>query len=199
MRTEQNNSFVVIAVLIGGIIVGFVIGAGVARSRAGAQMQKLQAQIERAKEFFPSLPQEIRTISGTVKEVNAGEHIVIMEVSVANPFDESPTMRRISIGPDTKITRAEAKDPASYQREIAEFQKAVRTQSGKSGFFKALTPPDPFREVASTIADIHPGAHIMVTADSNIRDQESFTATAIRILEASGANGPFGAPASGSR
>lgn len=192
MHMESKSSFIVIAVLIGGIVVGFVLGAGIAQSRASAQLQKMQAQIDRAKKFFPVFPQETRTLSGTVKEVNAGGHIVTVEVPAIGPFDESPVMRKAMIGPDTKITRAEPKDQATFQRELADFQKAVRAQSGKPGFHP-LAPPDPFREIAGIIADLRPGARITVTADENIRDKEEFTATAIRIFDVSASKGPFGA------
>lgn len=169
------------------LLIGFGIGFISGRSLGGrsevsrtesAQVQKLRQQIERAKTFFPAISADVRHISGTVKEVR-GKTIVV-EILPINPFDESPRTRTITIGNETKILRNETKDTAVFQGEIAEFQKAIQSQKSGPGA-APISPPRPFREVSAAFSDIHAGQMISVTAQENIRDKESFTATTVNI------------------
>lgn len=169
-----------------GIFVGFFLGKRSGAPDQSIRIQKLQSQLEQAKKFFPSLPQNTRSVSGIVKEVRASA--IVLETIPAGPFDESPRMRTITIGKDAKIVKNEQKDPAAYQREIAEFQKTVQEQSGKPGLTPVMPPP-PFREVAAKISDIKPGQQVSITADENIRDKESFEATQVTILGLTGIPG----------
>lgn len=182
---EQKSSVVVAVIaLVVGAVGGFALGRGAVGS--SSDVVKLRMQVEEAKKLFPALPGDIRSISGTVKEVKGG--VITMETFSASPFDETPRMRNVSVSGDTKITRNEQRDPAAYQRELDAFQKAI--QSVKPGSAPP-TPPNPFREVAVKIEDLKQGDQISVTADENIRDKESFTANTISVFSIAG---PAGIP-----
>jgi len=180
---DSKNSLYVVVALVAGLGIGFIGGRGV---RSGVlespETQKLQAQIEQAKKFFPPTPSDVRTLSGAVKEIRGST--IVMEVSPVNPFDESPRSRNVTLASGTKIVRTERKDPAVYQREIADFQKALqsRTKAGTA----PVSLPNPFRETPAQLSDIRVGGQISVTAGENIRDKEAFTADIVSILNFSG-------------
>lgn len=179
MINQKNQLMIGLAIgAVLGLAVGMAIGAPGTPDQS-AQVQKLQAQIEQAKKFFPPAPQDIQSISGTVKSI-AG-NVITMETGTANPFDEAPRTRTITTGDQTKITRNEQKDAARFQKEVTAFQKAMQ-----SGTNTPIPPPSPFRDVAAHLSDIKPGQQIVVTAAQNIRDMESFNAISVSILSASG-------------
>lgn len=180
MNPKQILSF--FAVLIIGFGAGFFVEKNLAANRYEPEIAKLQSQIEQAKKFFPPLFQDVRSIFGTVKEV--GADTIIVEITLMNPFDESPQTRTVKITNETKIVRSERKDPAAYQREVAQFQKNIQAQSNKSQSVR-LTPPNAFSQESAKISDIAVGRQISIAASENIRDKESFTAKTIVILPAS--------------
>lgn len=174
-------------------IVGFISGralsGGLGVSSDQAQLQKLQMQVEAAKKLFPPPPADMRSIIGTVKEVK--ENALVVETFSSNPFDDTPRIRTITAGENTSITRNEQKDPAVYQEELAEFQKAIQAQSGQTSGTPPV-PPSPVREVSVELSDVKPGMQATVTAEENIRDKESFEAKTIQISQGA-AVGPAGA------
>lgn len=173
-----------IAGLLLGILVGrygFSEGVSTTNSQTAVKLQKLQSQVDQAKKFFPPMQQDIRSITGKVTEVRG--NTVMLEVAVFNPLDESPRMRTVTVGSGTKIVKSEQKDHAVFQRELAEFTKAMAAQRGTLSRTMP-TPPMPFREVAADISQIKPGVQISVIASENIRDKIAFTAQEIKINSA---------------
>lgn len=182
--TQKNLVIIVIALCISlgvGFLANRTLQSGVISDQA-AQIKKLHSQIEQAKNFFPPLSEDVRSIFGTVKEARGDT--VMVEITLMNPFDESPQTRTVKITDETKIVRSERKDPVAYQREIAEFQKNIEAQPDKSPGAR-LTPPNEFSQEPAKISDIAVGQQISIAADENIRDKESFTAKTIIILPTS--------------
>lgn len=184
---EQNQMSwkgMVVGVVVG-LVAGFLLGKVTPSSSPAGQnpeVQKLQAQIESAKKFFPSAPKETRNISGTVKEVRGDT--MVFESRSFGPFDESPRTRMITLGSATKVVRSEQKDRTTFQAELAEFQKKMRAQVGGSNqgtTLAPIAPPTPFREVQAQLSDIKAGLQVSVTAEENIRDKEAFAATIVSI------------------
>ncbi len=141
-----------------------------------AKVLALQAQIEKAKKFFPPTPQESRSIAGTVKEVNDATFVI--ETYPTNPFDQSPAQRTVILDTNTKITRVQQEDQATYQKEFAEFQKALQPTKGK---LSPIIRPLLFREIPATRSDIKVGSQVNVTAAENIFNKETFTAIRVEI------------------
>ncbi len=180
---DSKKSLYIVVALIAGLGIGFIGGRGAESGMlASGQEQKLRAQIEQAKKFFPPTPSDVRTLSGIVKEIRGST--IVMDVSPANPFDESPRSRNVTLASGAKIVRTEQKDPAAYQREIADFQKAIQSRN-KAGT-APVSLPNPFRETPAQLSDIRVGGQISVTSGENIRDKESFTADIVSILNFSG-------------
>lgn len=174
----------VIALVIGAVA-GFAFGRG-GIVGPSPEVTKLRAQVEEAKKLFPPLPEDIRSVSGTVKEISGD--LISIETFSANPFDETPRMRSITADSGTEITRNQPKDSAAYQRELDQYQKSF--QSAKPGS-NLPVPPNPFREVSIDISDIKVGDQIVALANENIRDRMSFKAKSISV---SGVAGPAGIP-----
>lgn len=178
----MNKNVVAVLTLAVGLVVGFFVGrnsipASVGISEQSVKIQKLEQQIEEAKKFFPPVPSDVRSISGTVTSVQGAT--IVVEVS-GNPFDESPRTRTVTVGSQTRIVRNEQKDPVLFGQELAKFQKAVRAQAGKPSP-SSLVAPIPFLETPGKLTDIQPGQQVTVTAGENIRDKESFTASMVSI------------------
>lgn len=167
----------IVIALVAGLIAGFVSGKRFPGSGASAEVRKLQSQVEQAKRYFPPISQEMRSIVGIVKEVQG--NTITIEFSPANPFDESPRIRIVTIVSKTKITQNEQKDPATIEREAKEFQKVIQSQ--KSGAPQSVAFPTSFREIPAVFSDIRTEQQVSVTAAENIRDKESFTATQVSI------------------
>lgn len=177
-----KSTLVFLLALIIGFGGGFFVQKAMLESQNNQEVAKLQSQIEQAKKFFPPIAQDVRDVLGTVKEIN-GDTIVV-EMTVMNPFDDSPQTRTVTIASETKIVRSERKDPAAYQREIAEYQKNIQAQSNKSPSVR-LTSPNAFSQDSAKISDIAFGQRVSIAASEDIRDKESFTAKTIIILPAS--------------
>lgn len=163
-----------IAALVIGIIIGFVIGAGQSGS-SNTEVARLQAQIEAAKKFFPSIP-EMRSVSGTIKSIS-GDTVIIESVNTVNPFEVLPAERVITITPDTKIVFFEQKDQAVFQKEIVEFSKMIKTIPSENTI--PGRPPLAFTERAITQSDLKEGMTVSVEAAENVKEKTSFVAVKI--------------------
>ena len=144
---------------------------------SAADLQKLQAQIEQAKKFFPSTPTDMRSVSGTIASINA--NTLTIQTSFSNPFDDLPKTRTVTIGDKTKIIVLKQKDSATYQKENNAFQDSLR-RSVKPGT-PFLTPPNPFETSTGTISDFKQGQFVNVSANENIRNKASFEAASVQI------------------
>lgn len=172
---EENKSGTMkivtpIAALIIGAIMGFIVGAG----QPSSEVAHLQAQIESAKKFFPSIP-EMRSVSGTIKNIS-GDTVTIESANAANPFEVLPAERTITITSDTKITSLDQKDQAMFQKEMAEFSKtAMAPRAGDT----MVMPPMPFTEKNIKLSDLKVGMTISAEASENIKEKASFVAVKI--------------------
>lgn len=175
-KSGAMNIVTPIAALIVGAIIGFMVGAG----QPSSETARLQAQIEAAKKFFPSIP-EMRTVSGTIKSIS-GDSITIESANTANPFEVLPVERIITITSDTKISSLEQKDQAMFQKEMAEFSKTVMVP--QSGNMAPVMPPMPFTEKVITQSDLKEGMMVNVEASENIKEKASFVAIKITATAA---------------
>jgi hypothetical protein len=191
----------IIAALIGGLVGFFIAGNSAV---PGGRVAELEAQIERAKRFFPAIP-EIRSVSGTVRDVS-GSTITIDADASPNPFEEWPTTRTITVGEKTRIIVQAQKDPATYQREFEAYRKQIErrtpAQSGTpaDAATNLPTPPMPFEEREIQIDEIELGSRISAEAAENIKTAARFEATLIRVQSVPGGAGmptPAGVPAAG--
>jgi len=163
-----------IATLIIGVVVGFIIGAGQSGS-SNAEVARLQAQIETAKKFFPSIP-EMHSVPGTIKSIS-GDTIIIESINTANPFEVLPVERVITITHDTKIVFFEQKDQAVFQKEIVEFSKMIKTIPSENMI--SGRPPLAFIEKVITQSDLKEGMTVNVEAAENVKEKASFVAVKI--------------------
>ena len=201
MEQGKNTSIMIAAVaLIAGAVIGFYgssFKTGVSSSFK-EENEKLKSQIEAAKKFFPPSPPEIRSLSGTVKEIKDGA--VTIEVNFfGNPFEDLPKMREVTVGERTIIVKNEQKSPDVFRKEMDAYQAALAKLSpagtGPAGIpaKNYPIPPAPFIEKKLELAALKAGDQISVEAGENIKTMTRFEA--IRIVVQTPVALPASAPA----
>lgn len=179
----MNKYFLVVVALVIGVALGCGIGFYGTR-------KSYQAQLERAKQFFPTMS-DVRSLSGKVKSI--GGNVVTVEIApLANPFEEWPTLREVVVGKDTKIVKSGLKDPKEFAKEQEEYQRAIAQSQRQSNPAAAPgaqppavlpTPPLPFTEKEIAFKDLKVGDQVMVEAKDNIKLVSRFEATRISVQE----------------
>ena len=166
---NKQLTFIGIALILGlgiGYSIGFYKGSFAINS-------KLQSQIDKAKQFFPTLD-EVRSVSGTVKSING--NVITIEANNFNPFEELPTIREVVAAADTKIIKLEEKAPEEFEKEFEDYQKKTAEQSQE-----ALVPPSLFREKEITLTDLKAGNMISAEADKDIKTSARFEAVKVIV------------------
>ncbi|MCX6702518.1 MAG: hypothetical protein NTW60_01450 [Candidatus Wolfebacteria bacterium] len=202
---NKSTTLIILAVsLIISLAIGFGSGYLVGQKTTASNYQ---AQIEKAKKFFPLIP-DVRSVSGVVKKIS-GNVVTIEMPASANPFEDLPTTREVAITDKTKIVKSEPKDTRAYQEEIAVYQEAlkkVQRQTAPASTGTAPTtpaamanmpvPPMPFSEKDVKLSDLKEGMQISVQAGENIKTATKFEAVKITISSiAAPAVAPSVAPA----
>jgi len=172
-------SIVVAAVI--GCVVGYAIGYSIGGKNVAASYAEKIAAVGK---LFPA-PAQTLSLNGQVKSVTRDAITIDVTTSAANPFTEgdAPLTREVTVTETTAIVRMEQKDPAIFQKEMTDFQKATKDSiaSAKNAPV-AITPPSPFGEKSIKLADIKVGDMVTVTAESDIANAESFSATKIQAM-----------------
>ncbi len=182
----ENKNTLVVGIIVG-IVMGFVggryypFGGGILIG--SGSVAELETKIEKAKKFFPSIP-DMRFVSGTVEEVKSGSFI-IKAFSLPNPFEDLPEKREVVVTSMTKIIRMTQKDSKVFQKEV---EVAQKEQSGrKVGEVPSLASfPTPFIEKEILLKDIKVGNQVSVEAGENIKEKIKFDATRIMVQESIG-------------
>lgn len=121
---------------------------------------------------------EIRTLSGTVTEVNGTQ--LTLHVRSMNPFaDQSLADRIVLIDTSTKVSIMSQKDPKMFQSEMNSYAK-----SAKANDAQPATLPSPFITTPATVSSIAVGVSVSVTAAESIGTLKEFTASQIQIQSA---------------
>ncbi len=188
----MDNKYILIMGFVVGTIVGFMTGryysfggdtlTGTAGTD-GRSVAELEAKIEKAKKFFPSIP-DMRSVFGTVEMVK--ENVLVIKSSPSiNPFEDLPEKREVVVTSTTKIIRMTQKDPKVFQREIEAIQKE---QSGrKAGEIPSPALfPNPFIEKEVSLKDLRAGDQVSVEAGENIKEKTRFEAVRVVVQEAFG-------------
>lgn len=174
--------------LAGALAVGGVLGY------AGASYQ-YSTQLDKAKAVFPSLP-TMTIVSGSITSVS-GNTITLQTQPSANPFENLPVVRRVTVTSATKIIKSAPKDPIAFQREMDAFLKASQKTTATSGapapIAAALSvPPRPTTETELKVSDLKAGDIISVDAGKDVKTQASFDAVTILFSGSASLAAPSG-------
>lgn len=164
------------------IIIGFtlaiVIGGAIGYTVAGYQYS---AKLNKIKAAFPELPMMI-SVTGIVQSVS-GNAITLQTGPSANPFEDLPTVRTVTITSSTKIVKVMPKDPKIYQAELDTYQKALQESTPAVGTsspaVNLLIPPTPMNETTLKLSDLKAGDAITVDADKDVKTLVKFDAVKI--------------------
>jgi len=178
-----------VIVLAGGI--GYMIGISSKSGVLGSSDSALQAKLDEVKKMFPVMP-DSNFVYGQVKSVSG--NVITLNTPKTNPFDESPTVRQVTVTSATKIIRNENKSPATVQAEQKAYMDKMSTwKPGSTGTLPI--PPTPFTEKNISISDIKVGDQLNVEAATKIRMLEKFTAVKINVQMSASAPAPIALPA----
>lgn len=171
-----------IGIFVIALVIGWAGGSFFEKSTAvkeeNQEIARMQSRIDHAKQFFPPMPSEMESISGTIKSISGT--VVTVDAALPNPFSDLPALRMVHITENTVITKLVLKNQAAFQQEFAEFQRLFVTdpQSATAG---TIISPSPFSRMSATIADLKEGRSVTVIAGNNIASEESFYAKAIEV------------------
>ena len=173
---EQKNAYFSIIMLVVGFAVGF-FAREIVTVRSLPSIPRTPTPIQNSQTERLPVPsqEELKQVSGKILIVNR-TNITIQ------PLFGTGAGLRVIIGQDTKIIKQILKNSQQYQQDLANYQKAV---SGGTGASIPTTKPLPYLQIPAKASDLHAGDSVRVTAMDNIQGKESFTATAIYILDAS--------------
>jgi len=173
---KQYISIAIIVAIVAGAL-GYGIGFKIGRQKADAD---LSAATEKAKKYFPQIT-DMRSVNGTIKEVGEGR-IVMETTGIENPFEELPKVRTVIAGGNTKVVLQEQKDPAQFQRELAEFQKKIPALKPGEVPADIGRSPTTYTEREISLSEVKVGWNITATSDKNIKMAEEFEATHIAVM-----------------
>ncbi len=173
----NKNNITLIAV--SALVIGGLVGYGVAA-------YQYSSQLSRAKSVFPS-QEKVTSVGGTIKNIS-GNVITIETPKSANPFEDTPTVREITVTSATSIVKREPKDPKEFQQEMDAFQKLLQktvstsaTATTSTKPVVAQTPPLPFTEITLALSDLKAGDTITVESNQNIKTATSFEVVKITL------------------
>ncbi|MBI3671216.1 hypothetical protein HY249_00270 [Candidatus Azambacteria bacterium] len=128
--------------------------------------------------LVPAIPEgmPIKTINGVVESTSENE-IVMKSNPLAIFSDPKLDMRTVMIDKNTKIYSIKQKDPKEFEKELAEYTKNLKTNTGA----EQKTIPEPFLRVETKLADIAKGVRVSITAVNDIKNEQKFTAESIDI------------------
>ena len=188
----QTNKY--IAGTVAGIVllaIGGAVGFMVARQGGQAgSTNTFQAGWDAAKKrladtgFVLPMMGEMKSVSGTVQEIkNDG---MTVKIRPLEPLaDPALDVRTVKFDANTKFYLQKQKDPATYQKEFADFNRAMQQAAAQAGkgaapvnpAAAAITPPQPFEKVEINRGDIKKNEQATVMAANDIKDAKEFVAT----------------------
>ncbi|MFZ6015142.1 MAG: hypothetical protein ACOYUZ_02180 [Patescibacteria group bacterium] len=129
---------------------------------------------EEARKEFSTIPDEIFTLTGAVTITDDANIYFIPQNTGTNEFvDGIPETRIAELAEDTKIYKRAPLTTEELDKALADWRR-----SGAEG-----NPPAPFVDEELTINEIAAGQTISVTADTNIKELESFIAKEIILIQ----------------
>ena len=166
----MSKKFIYIILIIVFFLIGFGIGKIYEQGKWQGKLAKIQGEAQKETDwyksllepFYPPLPEEIRSISGTVTEV--GDNFLKMEARIQVsqfPLPEGKEIEKknikVNLTGETKIFKIEIKEPLP------------------------LPPEEPFKEIILGFDDIKVGDTISVTSEENIKGKTEILASQIQI------------------
>jgi len=123
--------------------------------------------------IVPVSPDQVTSISGTVKSVGTDRFIITANPVSMNPLDaQGPSERTIVVNDQTKITIRVALTPDELNAAMKAFQENIASK-------KPSVPPPPFTEKTASLSDIKIGMIVTITAADNIKDAATINATQV--------------------
>lgn len=169
----QYNKTLIIAVIAFAVGAGAGIWYGKSRGFEQGIVQGKQESEQTIKDlnaaldvFYPPLPEDIRSISGTIKAIEGS--VISLEI---NSLTE-------------RILPIPGKEPKKEIRKVAVGDK---TELVKVDFSVPLPPPTPggpapvFPETKIKLSDLKAGDRVTVIAEENIKTKQEFTGSKIQL------------------
>lgn len=167
----MNKYYVILSVVL-----ALVVGGTAGYYGAG---YKYGAQIEKAKKAFPTMP-SMQSVYGTVKSVS-GNTLTVQTPPSANPFEDLPTVRTVTVTSTTKIEKSEQRDPKIFQEEMTAYQTAMQKIKPGQALEDTPIPPMMFVQKSISLSDIKEGDMVSVDAGKDVKTATSFEAVGVVV------------------
>ena len=184
MDVKEKTLYILITIIIFvlGCYAGYSIGktASFVPSSKTADWQKKFVDELRKNGIIPSMPDEINSVQGIVKQINNNLIVVQTKLIPEDPLREFiPETIKVKITPETKIVKIVEKEPEVFQKEQEEFDKIVATHGDNPP--ADLLPPEPFKEVKVNFSVLKEGDQIIIFSNKNIKGLSEIEAAKIQI------------------
>jgi len=182
MKKKTLYILVAIVIFIFGYCAGYSVGkiASPVSSLKIADWQKKFVDELRENGIILSMPEEVNSVRGVVKQINNNLIVVQAELIPGDPLREFiPETVKVKITPETKIVKIVEKEPDILQKEQEEFDKLLATYGDNPP--ADLLPPEPFEEIEVNLSVLKEGDQIIALADKNIKGLSEFEAVKIQI------------------
>lgn len=190
MKKITGNILIALVLLGLGIFVGTRIPRKISTPKGG-QTDSYQAGWNAAKERLAQSPiggvmvsqaTEVKTISGSIQKIE-GDKITV-KINLTDPLsDPNLDTRTITVNSSTKIVLSVPKSQEQIQKDMADFQEKMKSQT-QIDPANPILPPMPFEKKEIKISDLKVDQQISITANENIKDKKEFVASEIGVQEA---------------
>lgn len=161
----ENKKVIITGAVVLAAIVG-VAGYALGYARGGTAVSAAYApKIAALNALFPSAPTSVDSLSGEVESIQGNVISLNAEPITRNPFVDTdfPLEREVTVATATSITRVQERDLADISLSASSSPALI----------------SPVTTSSISLGDIAVGETVIVTADGNILNAPSFTATLI--------------------
>ncbi len=129
-----------------------------------------------ARDRFNIMPLEVTAISGEIIDIT-GDSVTINAVNLNTDefVDDISNLRKATISEDTNISARTALSEEDFDKAMTAWRA--------SGASQGLPPPAGFTDKEAQFSDLQVGQNITITANQDIRLEETFTAVSVVVLE----------------
>lgn len=174
----SKKTQIIIIILVALIFFGLGYTYSATKNRTSANNYKAGWEAARARLIengFIRENMEMSRVFGEIKEINGDK--MTLKIRPVDPLaDQFLDTRIIIVDQNTKVYRAEIKNPKEYAAEIDAYNKLPKDK-------RPADLPSSFKKTEISLADLQVGQTIEVRADKNIKDMKEFKVIEINYTQ----------------
>lgn len=132
---------------------------------------------QKVAEVFPAPTEPTYQLNGTIQEILPDSLVIDAQRVTANPLEDGPKVRTVTITNDTKLRHVKLKTPQQLDADAAVYsQKLEETYKQNAA---APAAPLPYELFAIEWSDLKQGDRVEVRSSTDVRTAATITATEI--------------------